>query len=85
MNEKLQIFIFQMARENYKIFNLNGKVEYIDKIENGYPVVEVHEFCCNSNTTYTPDVMTEGHSYDRETQEPNLLIRNYSFYCENHQ
>ena len=74
-----------MARDNYRVFNLNGKVEYFDKIENGYPVVEVHEFCCNLDTNYTIDIMAEGHIYNSQTREPSVLIRNLSFYCQLHQ
>ena len=75
-----------MARNNYTIFNLNGEVQYFDKVENGYPVVEVHEFCCNSKerTSYRPDVIAEGHIYDEYTQAPTTTVRNLSFYCDQH-
>ena len=71
---------------DHRLFNLNGPVEYIDKLENGYPVLEVHEFCCLNlpQQDYVPDTMAEGHVYDPHTQEPNLLVRNLSFYCERH-
>ena len=76
-----------MAHENYTLFNLDGSVNYIDKIENGYPVVEIHEFCCNSTNSdkkYNINSMIEGHTYDKTTQEPDILIRNLSFYCDQH-
>lgn len=73
-----------MARENYTLFNLDGPTQYIDKMEKGYPVVEVHEFCCNSNETHNINVMSEGHIYNKNTQEPEVLIRNFSFFCEQH-
>lgn len=70
---------------DYRLFNLNGPVEYFDKLENGYPVLEIHEFCCHEHQIiYVPEVMAEGHIYDQNIHAPQLLVRNIGFYCVHH-
>lgn len=70
-----------MARDNYTIFNLHGEAQYINKVEDGFPLVEVHEFCCNDKKgNYIIDTVAEGSKYENDI--PVLKILNFSFYCD---
>ena len=72
-----------MARDNLAIYNLGGRVEYIDGFEKEGEFVEVHEYCCDvANEYFTSSMVAEGHIYDDNI--PKTIVRNYFHYCQNH-